>query len=614
MKFVYPAGLWALVGVLVVIGVSLLRRKYDEKTVSSTYLWKLAERFSRRNAPAQRLKRALLFALQLLCLVFACLMIARPLLRMPGADVHYVAVIDGSGSMQMAGAQGETRFERALALLERDMQRLPWGSSVSVVVAGDRVQTIAQRLPRDEAKSALSQAHGGYGAGTVEKALELCGGSDVVCLYTDRDYAQTVHVQVQNVCEAGEWNVSVRSLTQAGAANAFTAEVISGGKDAVVAFELVVDGVPLEPAMMDIEVNGEKQGDLNVHCPKDEKVTLKLTARSVYDYAHVRLEAHVNDGLAEDNAYELIVKPEGTTRVLLVSQKPFFLSGALSAFSEVDLQTVETPEAAEGYDLYVFEGCLPEALPEDGAIWLIDPPADVDVAGLELGEELRGVALTPAQSAQARVAALQQDLSLQAAAVVRFREVRSPGSLTPVLLCGKLPALLAGNTQSGCAFIVMPFDLQDSNLPLLPDFIVLMRNLLRDSVPPMLDAQDVVCGETLELRTLPLCEKLYVQLPDLSLRVLEPDEGFTPERPGSYTLMQELPQGREKMLEIFAHMPADEGLVNAPQETETLVVARDTAMREDAPQAQDYDPLCLLAGMVLLLLIVEWGVYHREKY
>ena len=119
MKFVYPAGLWALVGVLVVIGVSLLRRKYDEKTVSSTYLWKLAERFSRRNAPAQRLKRALLFALQLLSLVFACLMIARPLLRMPGADVHYVAVIDGSGSMQTAGAQGETRFERALALLER---------------------------------------------------------------------------------------------------------------------------------------------------------------------------------------------------------------------------------------------------------------------------------------------------------------------------------------------------------------------------------------------------------------------------------------------------------------------------------------------------------------
>ena len=96
--------------------------------------------------------------------------------------------------------------------------------------------------------------------------------------------------------------------------------------------------------------------------------------------------------------------------------------------------------------------------------------------------------------------------------------------------------------------------------------------------------------------------------------MLEPDEGFTPERPGSYTLMQELPQGREKMLEIFAHMPADEGLVNAPQETGTLVVARDTAMREDTPQAQDYDPLCLLAGMVLLLLIVEWGVYHREKY
>ena len=31
MKFVYPAGLWALAGVLVVAGVYLFRRKYEEK-------------------------------------------------------------------------------------------------------------------------------------------------------------------------------------------------------------------------------------------------------------------------------------------------------------------------------------------------------------------------------------------------------------------------------------------------------------------------------------------------------------------------------------------------------------------------------------------------------
>ena len=78
------------------------------------------------------------------------------------------------------------------------------------------------------------------------------------------------------------------------------------------------------------------------------------------------------DGLAADNQYQLFSAPEGTVSTLLVSQTPFFLSSALSAFPQVDLQTAPSPQdiQAEGYDLYIFEGCLPESLPQDGALWL----------------------------------------------------------------------------------------------------------------------------------------------------------------------------------------------------------------------------------------------------
>lgn len=113
MKFVYPAGLWALAGVLVVAGVYLFRRKYEEKPVSSVYLWKLAQNFSKRNSPIQRLKRALVAALQLLSVAAACLMIAQPLIPVPGAQVHYAAIVDASASMQIADGQGVSRFQRA---------------------------------------------------------------------------------------------------------------------------------------------------------------------------------------------------------------------------------------------------------------------------------------------------------------------------------------------------------------------------------------------------------------------------------------------------------------------------------------------------------------------
>ncbi len=621
MKFVYPAGLWAFACLLVLAWVWLIRRKYDETPVSSLYLWQLAARFSRRNAPGQRLKRALLGALQWLSLVLACLAVAQPLIQMPGANLHYLAILDGSASMAIAGEGGVTRFDRAVAALKEDLEQLPWGSSVSVVLAADQAQILAQRLPAGQAESALAQARWGYGAGSLQQALDLCqdlaGEADRVCLYTDRDYAQAFNLEVRNLADPQTWNLSVLSLTQGEAPNAFTAQVVSGGRDAAVSFSLWVDGAVQESALLDIAVDGVRQTDLTVTCPKDQVVTLSLTARQVSQYAHAALEARVEDGFAGDNRYELAAPPQGTTRVLLASQRPFFLSSALSAFAQVELETVspqdlENLEALEGYDLYVFEGCLPNGLPEDGALWLIDPPAAPEETGLALGEELRGVGLSLAQSQEERVLALQRDLSLEGAAVARFREVTQPGSLTPVLTCGAIPVLLAGSTPSGCALIVMPFDLQDSSLPLMADFIILLRNLLEDGVPPMLKAQDALCGEALYPQTLPLCQTLYVQLPDLSLRALPPGASFTPEIPGSYTLMQELPGGREKMLEIYAHIPPEEGLVNPPPAEEALFLARNGP--EPAAQAQFYNPLGLLAGALLVLLVLEWGMYHREKY
>ncbi len=620
MKFVYPAGLWALAGVLVVAGVYLFRRKYEEKPVSSVYLWKLAQNFSKRNSPIQRLKRALVAALQLLSVAAACLMIAQPLIPVPGAQVHYAAIVDASASMQIADGQGVSRFQRALAALEQDVARLPWGSSVSVVVAGDQAQILADHLPKSQVGAALDQARCGLGQGRLEEALALCRdlvrGEDQACLYTDRDYAQTVNIQARNMSGQQEWNLSVLSLEAADASQGFTAQVVSGGKDAVVSFDLFVDGVLQPASMMDIYAGGEKLADLTVHCPKDQVVTLSLTARQVSGYAQVRLVANVEDGLAADNQYQLFSAPEGTVSTLLVSQTPFFLSSALSAFPQVDLQTAASPQdiQAEGYDLYIFEGCLPESLPQDGALWLINPPATVEEIGLVLGEALRGVSMVPVEGGGERAAALQRDLSLDRAAVARFREVVQSGGLTPVLACGQLPVLLAGNAPSGCALIAVPFDLQDSSLPLLADFVILVRNLLQDGVPPMLDVQDVTCGQALYPQTLPLCQKLYVQLPDLSIRVLEPGAALLPETAGAYTLMQELPGGREKILEIYAHIPREEGLVNQAEAAGTLLIPRDTGMVQQTPQVQFYNLTPLLAGLLLLLLIVEWGMYHREKY
>ena len=301
MKFVYPAGLWSLAGVLVLLAVYLVRRKYDETTLSSTYLWKLAERFSKQNAPAQRIKRALLFAMQLVSVLLACLMIAQPLILLPGADTHLVAVLDGSSSMQIADSTGRTHFSRAVDALEQDVKNLPWGSRVTVILAANEAEILADHLPADEVDAALEKAKPGWGAGAVDAAMEICqeivrGDDDAqVLLYTDREYQKAVNVGVRNVQAEDEWNVSILGLREEGSVHGmrFFADAVSYGKDASMTFDLYVDGKLQAPETVELVVNGEVQDDPHVFCPKDETVTLSMLARQVYDYTSVRIETHV---------------------------------------------------------------------------------------------------------------------------------------------------------------------------------------------------------------------------------------------------------------------------------------------------------------------------------
>ena len=66
MKFLNPAGLWLLLGVPVLILIYLIKSRHTDLPVSSTYLWRLSERFRKKRLPVQRFRNILLFLLQLL--------------------------------------------------------------------------------------------------------------------------------------------------------------------------------------------------------------------------------------------------------------------------------------------------------------------------------------------------------------------------------------------------------------------------------------------------------------------------------------------------------------------------------------------------------------------
>ena len=194
------------------------------------------------------------------------------------------------------------------------------------------------------------------------------GSISDVRLYTDAPYAQAEGLEVVSLRGGDEWNVSLGALETSGSiyGTAFETTVQSFGRSADVSFELIVDGKARGAEEIELRVNGQKQTAQTVYCPEGEAQRVSLLLRQVYDFTDVSVRVCAEDGMAQDNAVQLSRQAACPARVLLVGENPYFWQKALEAFPRVELTTAEDWRGAtlEAYDVYAFDGCLPEKLLE----------------------------------------------------------------------------------------------------------------------------------------------------------------------------------------------------------------------------------------------------------
>lgn len=614
MKFLHPSGLLLLLGVLLFLLACLLRPRYQERRVSSLYLWQRSERFRKKQLPIQRLKRALLFLLQLSMLLLGVLLAAGPQLALRGSGEDYVAILDVSASMRMADGEGVTRLDRARDALLTRVKALDPGCAVTVITTAP-AQLAERSQSRSEVEYAVAHAACGWGEGDLDGALALAQEllwlrpNAQVEFFTDRDYAGAENLTVIPVAQDGVWNVAATSLTGRLTARGavFESEITSFGRDEDVTLALYVDGA-LKAAQI-------------AACKDGVPATQTWLVEGLASYSRAQVVANVQDALAQDNAAWLCAEPSAAVRALLVGASPFYLQNALDAFPTVSVTVAPDLEAAgplSGYDLYVFDGCAPEQLPADGSCWLIDPPSVPAETGVVLGEEWLGGALTPALPAQAPVVqALTNGLALTSASALRFREIVDCGALFPVLRCGEMPVLLAGSLARGARLAVLTLDLHDTNLPLLSDYVLLVRNLLAYSMPPMLPALAFVSGERIEATVLPFCQEVYLQSPDGAMAALAQEDGaaaFTPGAPGVYTLLQNRPDALSKFCDFSVHIPESESVPAPGAAPQRLALAAQRTASSSTDPDDLFDPTAFLAAALLLILLVECVVFNREQF
>lgn len=547
--------------------------------------------------------------LQVLTVLCAALLIARPLISLPGKDREMVAVLDLSGSMRHVDETGVSRFERAKQQLWEQVAALPAGSFVTVLGAGAQDVVLCPRTNSSaDVARALNPLQCGWGgddwmsvqARTQEILWEYPNAQ--VFVYTDQPIAGEGFTAMDLVGDK-EWNAAVTGFQaekRDGKAH-YSAIVVSEGKDWDLTAVLYLDN--------------ELKGAQTVHCLDGQETQVHWEQKGELKNARVLLTAQ--DSLPDDNERCFFPVPEGSLHVLLVSAQPFYLSSALKLFPHIRLETVASLEEKDlaGYDLYVFDGCAPDAAPQDGSIWYVNPPALPASTHIVLGDWLKGGRVAPQQERGQDAEAILRDLTLQSVSVMQFREIKVQGTDIPVLTCQDSPVLLVGREDSGAARLTVSFDLHDTNLPLLADYVIWIRNMLDYSVPPLIHTTALTVGETAYAAAAPLTEKLYLRDAEGTVRTLTIEDGqcaFQVDKPGAYTLLNTRQGAQARYADFYVAFPQEESQLKGAGVKLSLIAG---VQGENAPAQESYrDPIQLIGLLLLLLMICECVVYHHEQF
>ena len=358
MTFLYPLGLLGLIGIPVIIIIYILKNKYIEQIIPTTYIWTLSERFLKRRNPLSKLAGIISLILQLLLVTVISFAIAHPVLIMTGEARNYTFVIDGSGSMNTT-EDGVNRFELGKDEIESIITDSVDGSRYSLVYVANETTIVFEGVEdKERAVKMLDELKPASTAVSLTDAVGIAQGyfnedpSTVTYLVTDKSYTTATNVEVitvggevANVGLTGVKVVEGDKLTVYGSLVSYT-------DDRTVTVAVYPDEMKVATATLEVSL---LKGEV-------KQFTLPLEIDDYYSMSVSIVEA---DALLEDNevvVYSVDAANEFTA--LVVSEQPFFIASALEATSAIKITKVKTTDYTDsmrGYNLYVFDSYTPFA-------------------------------------------------------------------------------------------------------------------------------------------------------------------------------------------------------------------------------------------------------------
>lgn len=611
MRFLYPLGLLGLLGIPVLILVYIIKSKYTEQTVSSTYLWTLSEKFIKRRNPFSRLTGILSLLLQILTIALISISLAHPVIILDNAAYDYCFLLDGSGSMYMSDGES-TRFDKGKDEIISIIDESADGSTYSLICVCDTTKVVYERLSgKEQAKSLTGQLSPVHTEVSFTDAIGIAQSyfkedpSTRTYLVTDKSYAKHDNIELINVAGREEnYALSNVSYTHAGGVLTVNGSAVSYASDAELQIELYIDGAETPASTVTVPV------------PKGAEAPFVIEEEIEYFYSY-RVAIANKDALAEDNSVTVFdVDSANSYEVLLVSERPFFIEQALNAAgtARVDVVSPEKYGEQSGYGLYIFDTYSPTELPEDGSVWFINPQESVSGSGFSVQSLVQpdeAVTLSLSDSSSSLVQKLISNMSGEEIVASRYVRCGLYSNFQTLLEYKGNPIVFTGTNEYGNREVVFALDIHDSNLPLLLDYIVLTGNLLDFSFPTVIERTDYECGETVQINVVANCDSMIATSPLGQTLYLDTANAVSELRlteSGTYTVTVTL-GGAPKEFYVFSSFPEAE---RAPEASADELSLQGDASNEGFDGV--YDDLTLFLVCLAVLFAADWVVYCYEKY
>ncbi len=628
MRLLYPLGLLGLLAIPLLIIIYIIKNKYTEQVVSSTYIWTLSEKFLKRRNPISKIAGIVSLILQILAVIFISFAISQPVFTLHGAALDYCFVVDGSGSMNITRGD-DTRLDLGKREVEKIISSSANGSSYTLVYVTESPEIVYEEITdRKQALKLLDGLTLRYGTSSTVDALGEAqkyfdnNNSVKTYLITDKTYEESSNVEIIGV-GYGEENYSVSDLKCE----------VSGGK-------LTVDGVLYSYASdasltVCLYVDGEKTPSVEqkIDVKKAEETKFTIQADRV-EYASARVVIKEKDALPLDNESTVYnIQTETSHKTLIVSEsgKPIFIQ-AVMGVTNVDSITVKDYEEnikyRSGYALYVYDSYTPAALPSDGAVWFFNPTENVDKSGFVVGKPVPltspGVKMEASKNPNSEVGKMLEgllDKDENGKVIQRLYDtvyvktyvpctIRSE-YLAPITFGNNTPLVFANTNGFGNRQVVFTFSLHETDQALSPIFSILCSNLLNYTFPQVLEKSNYFCGERVEISVPANCDSIKVVAPDGSVDYLATDSyvvEFTVDTVGDYTITL-LSGNSERVVNVRSDLPMEERLPHVTEEAFNILGEAGNETRDGV-----YDDLLYLFIILAVIFAADWMVYCYEQY